>query len=361
MNQLRMNLQYFAEEKTEKATPQKKKEARKKGQVAKTPELPSALIFLFSFLLFYLYGPILSQHFIKLYKKILQQYLLYEVTVDNLRPLFIGILSDLVFVILPIFAIAVIGGVVGNSLQVGFLIVNEPIKIKLDRLNPLEGAKRIFSKKAIVDLLKSIFKIVLVGYIIYSVLWANKEKLLSLYRLDLIEILTFIGKMVLEIGLKSSILLIILSILDYVYQRYDYEKNLRMSKQEIKEEFKKTEGDPFIKGKIKERQRKMAMSRMMQMIPQADVVITNPTHFAVAISYKPNEMEAPKVVAKGMDYLALKIKEIAKEHRVAIVENRWLARTLYYQLDIDDFIPTELYQAVAEVLAYVYKMKGMAK
>ncbi|TCS82954.1 flagellar biosynthesis protein FlhB [Tepidibacillus fermentans] len=361
MKQLPMNLQYFAGEKTEKATPQKKKEARKKGQVAKTAELSSAIIFLLSFLLFYLSGPYLSKHILNIYRKFFNQYLLYDVTIDNIRPLFLGILSDLIWAILPIFAITLIGGLTGNLMQIGFMFISEPLKIKLDRLNPLEGAKRIFSKRALVDLLKSIFKIIVVGYTTYAVLWDNREKLLSLYQFDLNGIVSIIGKLMLEIGLKSSVLFIVLSIFDYVYQRYDYEKNLRMSKQEIKEEFKKSEGDPLIKGKIKERQRQMAMSRMMQAIPEADVVITNPTHFAVAISYKPNEMEAPKVVAKGMDYLALKIKEVAKEHDIAIVENKWLARSLYYQLEIDDFIPTELYQAVAEVLAYVYRIKGVAK
>jgi len=356
-----MNLQYFAGEKTEKATPQKKKEARNKGQVAKTTELPSAIIFMLMFLLFYLYGPTISKNLLTIYRNFFVQYLSYEVTVDNVRPLFIGILSNVAWVIFPIFIVAIIGGIAGNIMQVGFMFTSEPLQMKLERINPLEGAKRIFSKRALVDLFKSIMKIIVVGYTTYSVIWNNKDKLLSLYQYDLIGILSIIGKLMVELGIKAALLFIVLSVVDYLYQRFDYEKNLRMSKQEIKEEFKKTEGDPLIKGKIKERQRQMAMSRMMQAIPQADVVITNPTHFAVAIMYKPNEMNAPKVVAKGMDYIALKIKEIAKENEITIVENRWLARSLYYQLEINDYIPAELYQAVAEVLAYVYRIKRIKK
>ncbi len=196
------------------------------------------------FLLFYLYGSTLSKNLLSIYKNFFVQYLSYEVTVDNIRPLFIGILSNLVWVILPIFIVGVIGGVAGNLMQVGFMFTSEPLQMKLERLNPLEGAKRIFSKRALVDLLKSLTKIIVVGYTTYSVIWGNIEQLLSLYQYDLIGILSLIGKLMLEIGLKASVLFIVLSIFDYIYQRFDYEKNLRMSKQEIKEEFKKTEGDP---------------------------------------------------------------------------------------------------------------------
>ncbi len=169
-----------------------------------------------------------------------------------------------------------------------------------------------------------------------------------------------VGKLLMEIGLKVSLLLIVLAVFDYLYQRYDHEKNIRMSKQDIKDEYKKMEGDPLIKGKIKERQRQMAMKRMMQSVPEADVIITNPTHFAVAISYNTSEMNAPIVVAKGMDHIAMKIKEVAAEYDIATIENVWLARSLYHQVEIGDPIPEELYQAVAEVLAYVYKLKGFA-
>jgi len=358
MAQLPMNLQYFAEEKTEKATPKKRQESRRKGHVAKSNELPSAIIFLLMFIAFFLMGSYLSNHLLQLYEKVLHQHLLWDASPENIRLLFIEIIYDVIWVIIPIFGIAIIGALTGNLIQVGFLVSGEPLKFKLERLNPIEGAKKIFSKRAIVELLKSLLKISLVGYIAYSALWNKKDTLFALYHYDLFEIMSFVSKLLLEIGIKVSILLIFIAILDYVYQKYDYEKNIRMSKKDIKDEYKRTEGDPLIKSKIKERQRQMAMRRMMQAVPEADVIITNPTHYAVAITYKTEQMDAPTVVAKGMDHVALKIKEVATEHDVAVIENKWLARTLYYQVEIGDAIPEALYQAVAEVLAYVYKLKG---
>lgn len=355
---MKMNLQYFAGEKTEKATPRKRQDSRKKGHVAKSNELPSAIIFFMMFILFFLLGSFLANRFILLYQKVLNQYLLWEATPANVNLIFIEFTNDLFWVVTPIFAISLIGGIAGNLVQVGFLMTGEPLKVNLNKLNPIEGAKRIFSVRAFVELLKSLLKISLISYIAFSVIWDKKDGLLELHHYELIEILKFTGSLLLEMGIKTSLLLIILSILDYIYQKYDYEKNIRMSKQDIKDEYKKTEGDPLIKAKIKERQRQMAMRRMMHSIPEADVVITNPTHFAIAVSYKAGDMDAPVVVAKGMDYVALKIKEVAAEHGISTVENKWLARTLYYQVEIGHPIPEELYQAVAEVLAYVYRLKG---
>ena len=361
MATLRMNLQYFAGEKTEKATPRKKQDSRKKGQVAKTNELPSAIIFLLMFILFFVLGSYLAEKIIDLFRLVLATYMLYDVTPSTIRVIFTELIIESAKIMVPIFAVSLIGGIGGNLIQVGFLFTTEPLKMKLERINPIEGAKRIFSKRALFQLLKSLLKITIVGYVVFSVLSDNKTNLLNLYYYDLLEILKFIGVLVLELGIKSSIVLIILAILDYLYQKYEYEKNLRMSKQDIKDEYKKAEGDPLIKSRIKERQRLMAMNRMMQSVPDADVIITNPTHFAIAISYKPKKMEAPELVAKGMDYMALKIREVAKEHDIVTVENKWLARSLYHQVEIGEPIPTDLYQAVAEVLAYVYKVKGTIK
>lgn len=361
MATLRMDLQYFAGEKTEKATPRKKQETRKKGQVAKSNEVPSAFIFLFMFILFFILGSYIAEGIFDLYYTVFQTYLNWEVTQDSIRLIFLQLTLDVAWILLPIFLVAVIAAIGGNLVQVGFLFTAEPLKMKLERINPIEGAKRIFSKRALVQLFKSLLKITIIGYVSYLVIIDNKTFLLNLYYYDLIEILRFIGNIVLEVGFKSSIILLIIAVLDYIYQKYEYDKNLRMSKQDIKDEYKKTEGDPLVKGRIKERQRQMAMRRMMQAVPEADVIITNPTHFAVAISYKPKEMDAPKLTAKGMDYIALKIKDVAKEHDIATVENKILARTLYHQVEIGETIPTELYQAVAEVLAYVYKIKGNIK
>lgn len=361
MATIHMNLQYFAGEKTEKATPKKRKESREKGQVAKTNELPSAFIFLLIFIAFFIFGSILADRIISLYNKILNEYLLWELTYESIRPLFLEIIYDLIWIMAPIFLLALIGAIAGNLIQVGFLFTGEPLKFNLEKINPISGAKRIFSLRALVELLKSLLKITIIGYLVFTILLNERETLFSLYHYDLYDTLAFIGKLVVELGIKSSILLIILAIFDYLYQKYDHEKKIKMSKQDIKDEYKKLEGDPLIKGKIKQKQRQMAMSRMMQSVPEADVIITNPTHFAVAIVYKPEDMTAPKVVAKGIDNIAIKIKEIASKHEITTVENKWLARSLYHQVEIGDSVPSDLYHAVAEVLAYVYKIKGLIK
>ena len=361
MSQLKMNLQYFAGEKTEKATPKKKQEARRKGQVAKSAELPSSLIFLFIFISFYILGSYFGERLLMIYHKILYQYISWEVTSSNLQLIMLELLTDIMWIMIPIFLVTAIAATIGNLMQVGFLFTGEPIKFKLEHLDPIKGFKRIFSKRALVELLKSIFKIIIVSYVTFSVVWNQKDVLFQFSHMQLGDILAAIGKLIFEIGIRAAVLLIILSVLDYLYQKYEHEKNLRMSKQDIKDEYKKTEGDPLIKSKIKERQRQMAMSRMMQAVPEADVVITNPTHFAVAIKYKPEEMEAPQVIAKGQDHIALKIKELAKENNIVTVENKWLARAIFAQVEIGEAVPAELYQAVAEVLAYVYKIKGLVR
>jgi flagellar biosynthetic protein FlhB len=209
--------------------------------------------------------------------------------------------------------------------------------------------------------MKSLLKIVVVGIATFTILWMNRGNLVGLVSLPLSESLGIIGRMVLQMGLTASILLLVLGGLDYAYQRFDYEKNLRMSKQDIKDEYKKSEGDPLIKSKIRERQRQMAMRRMMQEVPKADVIITNPTHFAVALRYDETKMEAPTVIAKGADYVALKIREVAKDNGVVIVEKRTLARALFYQLEIGDAVPETFFKAVAEILAFVYRLKGKVK
>jgi flagellar biosynthetic protein FlhB len=246
-------------------------------------------------------------------------------------------------------------------LQVGTLFTLEPLKMKLDKLNPIQGAKRLFSLKSLVELAKSLIKISVGILVAYNLLWGVKEELLKLSQTSIEAALAFTAHEVVKLGLYIGVLYIVLAVLDYMYQRYEYEKSLRMSKQDIKDELKNTEGDPLIKGKIKEKQRQMAMRRMMQELPKADVVITNPTHFAVAIKYDSASMTAPTVIAKGQDYLALKIKEIAKKHRIVTMENKPLARALYSQVEIGQQIPEELFKAVAEVLAYVYKLQGKVK
>jgi flagellar biosynthetic protein FlhB len=354
---LKLDLQLFAQEKTEKATPKKRQDARKKGQVAKSMELPGAFILLFTFLFMMFFGNYFSTRIHALFTVSLHEYIFREVNQTNLTAIANELILYMLMLLAPIFIISVVLAILGNFVQIGFLVSGEPLKMKLSKLNPIEGFKRIFSMRALIEFLKSLLKVVVIGAICSMTLWREKENILSLSRLPLEQIFTYTARLVVILGLQIGAFLVFIAVLDYLYQRYDHEKNLRMSKQEVKDEFKKMEGDPLIKSRIREKQRSIAMRRMMQEIPNADVVITNPTHYAVALRYEAKEMEAPKVIAKGKDYVALKIREKAKEHGVVIMENKPLARALYEQTEIGDTIPAELFQAVAEVLAYVYRIK----
>ncbi|WP_281887608.1 flagellar biosynthesis protein FlhB [Paenibacillus sp. YYML68] len=357
---LRLDLQLFAGEKTEDATPKKKQEARQKGQVAKSMDLPAAFILFFSFLSFYLFGGFMKEHLVGLFRSVFHDFLLLDITSDNLMVLFENIAVQLMLILAPIFVVSVVIAILANYLQIGFLLTGDPLKMKFSKLNPLEGVKKMFALRSLIELLKSVLKMSIIGYVVYSTLWGEKQSIMQLAHLPLEEIVSFTSSLTLLLGVKIGGILIILAIFDYMYQRYEHNKSLKMSKQDIKDEYKKSEGDPLIKGKIREKQRRMAMMRMMQDVPKADVVITNPTHFAVALQYDAEKMQAPTVIAKGTDYVALKIKQTAKDNGVITVENKPLARALYAQVEIGQGIPNDMFQAVAEVLAYVYKLKGKA-
>lgn len=268
---------------------------------------------------------------------------------------------EVLLLIAPVLLGAVLVALIVNYMQVGFLLVGEGLKPKLEKLDPIKGFKNIFSLRSLVEFAKSILKMSIIGYLVYSTIKGYQSDIASLSHFSLDAILHFAASITLSLGIKIAAALMILAIFDYMYQKYDHEKKIRMSKQDIKDEYKKMEGDPLIKGKIRERQRRMAMQRMMQEVPNADVIITNPTHFAVALKYEGSEMEAPQIIAKGQDYVALRIKEIAKENGVITMENKPLARALFQRAEIGDAIPADLFQAVAEVLAYVYKLKGRTK
>ncbi|GIP33083.1 flagellar biosynthesis protein FlhB [Paenibacillus sp. J2TS4] len=353
-----MDLQLFSQEKTEPATPKKKREARQKGQVAKSMELPGALVLFFTFVAFLLFGGFLKERFFELFTLTLNDYMLMSVTIPNTTALFNTLMIDGLIMLSPILLFAVVMAVIGNYVQVGVLFTGEPLKMKLNKLNPVEGAKKMFGLRSLVQFLKTVFKLIVIGTIVFVTLWGKKRELMGLAHLPLESILSFVAKVMVELGVKIGLVLIVLAIFDYMYQKYEHEKGLRMSKQDIKDEYKKTEGDPLIKSKIKERQRRMAMQRMMQEVPKADVIITNPTHYAVALKYESGKMEAPTVIAKGADYVALKIREIGKANGIVIMENKPLARALYDRVELNESIPGDLFQAVAEVLAYVFKLKG---
>lgn len=353
-----MNLQFFAQEKTEKATPKKRQDQRKKGQVAKSQEVATSLIMLTVFIALFFVGGWIFNILLSIFKRALIDYSSWELSVPNVHTMFVDFTLEAAKAVLPIMTVALVAGVFSNYIQVGFLFTTDPLKMKLERLNPIQGFKRIYSLRAIVEFLKSMFKISFISTVVFTLLFLKKEEIFLLSQKSIGHALSLIGTLTFQIGLTVAIILLFLSVLDYLYQKYDFEKNIRMSKQDVKDEHKKAEGDPLIKAKIRERQRQMAMRRMMQEVPKADVVITNPTHFAVALKYDGETMDSPRVIAKGMDQVALKIKEIAKQNHIITMENKPLARALYHQVDIGGAVPEELFKAVAEVLAYVYRIKG---
>jgi flagellar biosynthesis protein FlhB len=346
------------QEKTEQATPQKRQESRRKGQVAKSTEVPTAFIMLFVFLTLFFIGGWMLEKFLVLLQDYFTDKLAFELTRETTKQLFAETLNEAVFIVAPLLIVAFLGAFIGNYLQIGFLFSTDPIKMKLEKIDPIKGLKRMVSIKMIVELLKSIIKILFISSVVFIVIWLEKEEIMLLSRKDVGYGLSMISMLTFKIGLAVSISLIFLAVLDYLYQKYDFEKNIRMSKQDIKDEHKKTEGDPQLKSKIKQKQREMSMNRMMSEVPNADVIITNPTHFAVALKYDQEKMEAPMIIALGVDHIALKIREVAKEHDIVTMENKPLARALYYQTEIGDYVPEDLFKAVAEVLAYVYSLKN---
>lgn len=355
---LRLDLQYFAGEKTEKATPKKRQDSRKKGQVLKSPDVTSAIVLLSVFVFLVFFASFLRSEIFSFFGMTFTKYMLIEtLTIDVAIIIYKDMLLEMAMVLLPIMLVAVVAAIAANFFQFGLLFTTEPLKFDLKKIDPIKGLKRIFSLKAIIELLKSILKISFIGSVTTLILWMNLEKVLSLSFKTAWDTLSTVGWLTGTMGIAASCVLLFISILDFFYQKFDYEKNLKMSKQDIKDEHKNSDGDPIIKSRIRQRQREMAMRRMMQEIPTADVVITNPTHFAIALKYDDESMDAPTVVAKGADFVAQKIKLIAKENNVVMVENRPLARSMYDQVEVGQRIPDEFFKAVAEVLAYVYRIK----
>ncbi|MDF2814125.1 MAG: flagellar biosynthesis protein FlhB [Paenibacillus sp.] len=358
---LKLNLQLFAGEKTESATPRKRQESRDKGQVAKSMELPAALILLAVLFVLFLYGSVMRERITKLFTVTFTDFMQMEVTFDNITIMFGQLVYEGLILLAPIFLMVVVIAYLSVYFQIGFLLTGKPLVPSFEKLDPIKGVANIFKLRSLIELIKSILKILVIGSIVFYTIWKEKTAIIQMAQWPLIKTFGYTGNLILKLGLQIAFILLLLALLDYIYQRYEFEKSIKMSKDDIKQEYKNTEGDPLIKGKIREKQKRMAMQRMMQDVPKADVVITNPTHFAVAMKYDPKQSDAPIVVAKGMDYIALKIRQIAQENGVVTMENKPLARALYEQVEIGQTIPADLFQAVAEVLAYVYKLKGKAK
>lgn len=358
-----MNLRFFDDggaDKTEEATPKKLEDARKEGQVAKSQEISTAVMLLALFVMLKVFVGFIGRRLLGVFTS---TYTLFGVYVqDEFTSAIAGAflrkeLVEILIAGLPLFVIAVFTAFVVNIVQVKWKVTAKPLKPKFDKFNPAKGIKRIFSKDKIFELVKDVFKIGLIFYVAYSELKKKSGAVVALYDFSLTQAVVYIGNFILNLGIKLAAFYLIIGIVDYIYQKIKFKKDLRMTKQEVKDEYKQQEGDPQVKGKIKSKMREVSQKRMMQKLPEADVVITNPTHFACAIKYDKELAEAPILLAKGADYLAQKIKEKAKEENIPIVENKALARMLYYNVDLEAEIPRELYQMVAEVLAYVYQLK----
>jgi len=348
-----------SEEKTEQATPKQKREAREKGQVAKSEDLNTALILLSGVLLtLFLGGAMVAQ--MKDTMGMLCKNLFYEdFNAETLRTLLLDISFKNLNGVLPIMGGFMIVGLIASYSQVGIIFSRKALIPDFKRLNPITGMQKLVSRRSMVKVAMSIVKLGIMGGVAYVSIRKDLEPLLELVSMRTEEIFSSASGLIFGVTLKITIIMLILSFLDLLYQRWQHSKDLMMTKNEVKQETKQTEGDPLVKSRIKSVQRQMSNRRMMQEIPEADVVVTNPTHYAVALKYDATTMEAPKVIGKGVDLIALKIREVATDNNIPIVEDRVLARILYSTVEIDSEIPPKLYQAVAKVLSYVYQLRNI--
>jgi len=339
------------------ATPRKRQEAKKKGQVARSMELNSVLILVGVLLTMRLVGPAIYDNLTGMLVKVLSS-LDTEVTSLSVVAYAPTVVLQFGKIIAPVLVVCLVFGVTANVVQFGFIFTGEPLIPKLSKVNPVQGFKRLFSKRTVVELVKAIFKIAIVGFVSYLTLKAESKHIFAFMEMENIQIFTYVSAVVFKLFLRICLVLVAIAFIDILYQRWDHEQELKMTRQEMKEELKRTEGDPLVKQRIRTIQRQLSQQRMMAEVPKADVVITNPTELAIAVKYDPEEQGAPQVVAKGSRLVAQKIRELAKEHEVPVVENKPLAQLLYKSVEVGMEIPAKLYQAVAEILAYVYRLKG---
>ena len=366
---LSLSLQFFAKdgpggEKTEEPTAKKLSDARKDGQVAKSKDLSSSVLLLVSFLVLKNMVGSMGNSFISCFRENYTRIGDFFTaqngefdsyfTVQLLRSASL----DMLLMLLPFFAVGVVVAIVIEIVQVRWRPTTKPLQPKLSKFNPINGVKRLFSVRTLMELLKQSVILAVIFIVVYNKLKGRFDDIYTLYDISLNQALLLLSDIIFDIGIVICVIYIVVGIIDYVFQKRKFRKDMMMTKQEVKDEWKNTEGSPEVKQKQRQRMAEVSRRRMMQAVPEADVVITNPTHFAVALKYEQNKGRAPVVVAKGEDFLAARIKEAAKENNVEIVENKPLARMLYYNVELNEEIPPELYQAVAEVLAFVYNLKN---
>lgn len=346
------------EEKTEKATPKKRQDQRKEGNVLQSKEIVTAASVLGIFAAVRLLAGFMMKNVLGFSTKMFSAVGTTQVTQDSVMSIWVDVITLVVVVVGPVLAVAMLLGIIPTVAQTRGLFTMKALQPKFSRLNPLEGIKKLFSAQAIVGILKGLIEVIVITYIVYNEISDRMPKIVALMDVGVMQGLAYAASSIFDLVMLICIVLVFVAAADFLFQWWQFEKKLKMSKQEVKEEFKQMEGDPQIKSKIKQRQQQMAQARMMQEVPTADVVVRNPTHYAVALRYDQDKNRAPQVVAKGKDFLALRIVEIAEKNDVSTIENPPLARALYAQVDLGREIPFELYDAVAEVLTVVYREKN---
>ena len=345
------------QERTEQATSKRRQDFREKGQVAQSKEVATAALLTMSLLLWVFYARPFWTELQKVYAGLLGMMAEFQVTpvgVVNLAWEMGIVMAKLLW---PVFLLTLAVGFLSSFLQVGPLFSTKVFQPDLSKFNPIKGMAKFVSKRSAVELVKSLAKVSLIGLVAYKTIADEFDTALTLSMLDLNQTLIFLGRVAFLVLGKTCGIVAVLAVIDFAFSRYEMEQKMKMTKQEVKEELKETEGDPQLKARVRSMQQQMARKRMMAEVPKADVIITNPTHLSVAISYQREAMDAPKIVAKGADHLAFRIREIAREHDVPIIENKPVARALYRQ-EIGEEIPEEMFTAVAEILAYVYSLKS---
>lgn len=349
--------EFDQDERTEQATPRKREQVRQKGQVARSQEINSVAVLFSGLLAVMVFSNSMYSGLTDALRYNIRTCLI-DINVNSAYNLLIANGAILIKLVAPVLIFVGVVGILVNLAQVGVAISFEPLQPKLDKLDPLRGARRLFSQRIIFDLLRDTFKVAIIGFVAYSALKGEIDNYVPLADKEVGQILQYAGKISLKVGFRVAGALLIIAILDYAFQKFQFERQIRMTRQELKEEYKLYEGDPIVKSRIKRIQRELARARMMKEVPKADVVVTNPTHIAVALKYDAETMSAPTVVAKGERLVAETIKKLALAASVPVVEDPPLARALFEAVEVGMAIPAKLYRAVAELLAHVYKLKG---
>ncbi|MDR0304582.1 MAG: flagellar biosynthesis protein FlhB [Chitinispirillales bacterium] len=348
-------------EKTEEPTSKRREDARKEGNVSKSTEVSTVFVLLAAllFLRFFFKNTYIGiTNGVNLAADYLKPEIMRNISYNTMLQILNENLLLSLKSFLPVALFIMFWGIFSNLIQVGFLFTTKPLEPKLSKINPISGFKRMFSMRSIVETVKNVMKLVVIGFVAYIAIKGRLNEMMSSINESVSSISVFMMLLIFDVSIKIVLTLLVIAILDYAYQRYEYERKLKMTKQQIKDEHKMTEGNPQIKGRIRQLQREMSRRRMMENVPKATVVVTNPTHLSIAIQYEQETMEAPLIVAKGADNIALKIREIAKEHNIPLYEDVPLARAMYDKVEPGDSVPQEFFAAVAEIIAYVYRLQG---